>query len=233
MALAFVGYLGDLKAAEESVGIARTTNDKWLLAYSLVWQSHALRTAGGDMELAQQAAAEGAELSREIGSVWAVARSVFSQGQLAVALGKLDEARAHFQESMALFTQSQDEYHANMARTELAHVERMQGNDAAATELYKAAILIWHDLGLQAAVARLLEYLAIVADMQRNSEHAVRLAGLARRIREQARSRMTPDEQVEYDNFLEGLRRRMDMPRFQTLLVEGQYMSITEATANT
>jgi tetratricopeptide (TPR) repeat protein len=230
-ALAFVGFLGDLNAAEESVALARTTQDKWVLAHCLVWQSHALRIYGGDLQVARRAAAEGIRLSREIGSAWAVARAVFSQGQLAVGLGEWTEARVHLQEGIELFSKSQDRYHANLVRTQLAHVERIQENLTEALELYKQTLLVWHDLGLQAAVARQLECLVMVAAAQGNLQDAVRLCGAAETLREEIVSEPTPQERMEYEEVVERLRNQMELRNFQHLLLEGQGMSTSEAIA--
>lgn len=229
LGLAFIGFLGDLNAAQESVDIARSTHDVGILASCLIWQSQSLRIAGGDLQLARAAAAEGARLSRAIGSTWAVARSVFSQGQLAAALAEWGEARAHFRESMESFLESQDRYHSNMARTELAHVERRQGNYAEALELSGQALLIWQDLGLPAAIAHQLEDLVMIAAGQGHIHDGVRLAGAASKLREKTGSQLKAEQQIEYDHVLNEVRGQMEMHIFQGLLREGEGMSISEA----
>jgi hypothetical protein len=78
VALSFLEFLIDLKAAEESVAIARTLDNKWILAYALAWQSCALRLAGVDLPFALAAAAESTHLAGEIRSDWAAARSALS-----------------------------------------------------------------------------------------------------------------------------------------------------------
>jgi predicted ATPase/class 3 adenylate cyclase len=230
-ALAFVGFIGDLEAAQESVDIARTINNKWLLAYCLAWQSQALRAAGGDLQLARRSAEESADLAREIGSVWAVARSVFSQGQLAVALEKWVEARAYLRECIALFSKSQDNYHANLARTELAHMERQQGNHAEALQLYQAAIVVWQDLGLQVAIARQFECLAMIAAAQGNTQYAVRLSGAAKKLRAQTGSQLAANEQIEYDAHLETVVNQLGKQLFKSLLAEGEALPTPEAVS--
>ncbi|HSL47111.1 MAG TPA: adenylate/guanylate cyclase domain-containing protein [Anaerolineales bacterium] len=230
-ALAFAGFLGDLEAAQESVDLARTLGERWTLSYSLAWQSQALRSAGGDLLLAQRAVAESVRLAREVGSEWAVARSVISQGQIAVALGELDEARKHLKESLTLFSQSQDRYHANLARTQLAHVERWQGNTMEALRLYKEAIVIWQDLGLQAAVARLLECLAMIASAQGKAEHAIRLLGAANRLRAQTDFPLPPNEQMEYEKIVEEVRNKLGDQLFEAGLAEGKAWTESQAVA--
>ena len=228
-ALSFIGFLGDLRAAEESVAIARRTNDRWILAYALAWQSQALRIAGGDLQVAQEAAAESTRLAREIGSDWGVARSVLSQGQLAAATGQPDEARSYLQESMALFSKSQDDYHANMARSGLAHLEQGQGNYEEALRLYQESLLVWQDWGLQAAVAHELEYMMLIAAAQGRAEHAVRLAGAAQKLRHQTGTGPTPDEQMEIDKSLETVRSQLPSALYNALLAEGESMTMSEA----
>ncbi len=229
--LAFVGYLGDLGAAQESVDLARTTGDPWTLAGSLVWQSQALRVAGGDLELARQSAAEGAALSRQIGSVWAVARSVFSQGQLAVVGGEWDEARAHLRESMELFTRSQDRFHASLARTELAHLERRLGNRAAALELYREALLTWQDLGLQSAMATQLAGIAATAADRGSYEHAAQLLGAARRLGDPTTSFSAQNDPGEPARTLDTLRKELGIERLESLLAAGQALTVPETIA--
>jgi ATP/maltotriose-dependent transcriptional regulator MalT len=227
--LAYIGFVGELSAAEESVAIARTLKNKWILAYALAWQSQALRLAGGDLQLARTAAAESTRLARELGSAWAVARSVLSQGQLAAASGQPDQARSYLREAMLLFSKSQDEYHANTARTGLAHLERGQGDYTNALRLYQESILVWQDWGLQAAVAQDLECMALIAAGQGNLEHAVRLAGAAKKLRQQTGTHPTPQEQKEFDESLEIVHSQLPAALYNSLLADGQEMTISEA----
>jgi predicted ATPase/class 3 adenylate cyclase len=228
-ALAFVGFLGDLGAAEESVAIARSTNSRWILAYCLAWQSQALRIAGGDLQLAQTAAAESTARARQIGTDWGVARSLLSQGQLAIVSGQLDQARSFLKESAALFSRSLDSYHANHARLGLAHLERQQGNYDAALKLYQAALRVWQDWGLRAAIARELESIALLAAGLGASEHAVRLAGAAKRLREETGTQPTLEEQIELEESLAFTRRNLPDARYIFLLAEGQGMTLPES----
>jgi predicted ATPase len=229
VALAFVGYLGDLEASRESVDIARSIHDKWIQSYCLAWQSQALRLAGGDLHLARRSAEESAELAREIKSPWAVARSSFSQGQLDVALGELAQARTYFEECLTLFSRSQDKYHANMARSELAYIERRQGNNPEALKLYQASILDWSELGLQSAVARQLEGLAMIVATQGSLEEAVHLFGAAMNLRDQTGSQLMPEEQIKCDNIFEGVRKQVEEKVFKEWLLEGKDMEMSEA----
>jgi tetratricopeptide (TPR) repeat protein len=231
VALAYIGFLGDIEASLESVTIARTLSNKWIQTYCLAWQSQALQLAGGDLQLARRSAAESAELAREIGSVWALARSIFCQGELAVALGQLDEAREYLQECLTLYAQSQDRHHENMARTELAHVERWQGNFIKALQLYKLALVGWQDLGLQAAVARQFECLAMIAATQQKTQYAARLSGAANKLRNQTGSQLRPNEKVEYNANLEAIHSQLGTQLFKSCLSEGQDMTTPEAIA--
>lgn len=228
-ALSFLGFLGDLEAAEESVAIARALDNKWILAYALAWQSQALRLAGVDLPLARAAAAESTGLARQIRSDWAVARSLLSQGQLAVVSGEFDEARTYLQESLVIFTQGQDGYHANLARTELANVERAQGNHSEALKLYQTAIRVWHELGLHSAVTQQLESIALIAAAQGSLRTAVRLYGVAKTVRQRTDSPLLNKEQAEIHEKLEAIRNELPASLFESLLSEGQVMSIPDA----
>jgi hypothetical protein len=231
MALAVAGFLGDLEAAQESVALARTVDDSWILAYCLAWQSQALRLAGGDLQLAQRAAAESTALARQLRSDWAVARALLGQGQLAVASGELQAARACLQESMVLFSQSQDSYHANMARLGLAQLERQQGNYGEARRLYQAGILVWQDWGLRAAIAQALESLVLTSAAQGHLQDALRLAGAAQKLRQETGTQPTPGEQRELDEGFEAVRGRLPASLYSSLLAEGQGMTASDAVA--
>jgi len=228
VALAFTGFLGDLSAAQESVAIARGMQDTWILAHSLAWQSQALRIAGGDLGLAQRAAAESTALARRTGSDWAVARSLLSQGQLAAASGGPEEARSCLEESVALFARSQDSYHANMARNGLADLERKQGNTTDALKRYQESILVWQDWGLQGAIAHNLESIALTIAAQGRLQDTVRLAGAAKKLREQTGTQPAPAEQMELDVALEAVRGQLPASLYSSLLAEGREMTVSE-----
>ena len=231
IALSFVGFVGDMEAAHKSVAIARRLGDKSLLAYALTWLSQSMRVTEDDLQVARSAAAEGARLSREIGSAWSLARALLSQGQLAVLSGEISAAREYLQESMTLFAESQDEYHAAMAQTDLAHLERWQGNYAEAERHYQATIMVWQDWGLQAAVARQLECLTLVAVAQGALERAARLAGAVEKLRAEIDSEPGPKEQSKYIGAIEALRNQLGVERFEALVAEGRMMSGAEAVA--
>jgi tetratricopeptide (TPR) repeat protein len=160
-----------------------------------------------------------------------LARSLFCQGELAVALGQLDEAREYLQECLTLYSQSKDRHHENLARTELAQVERWQGNFIKAVQLYKLALIGWQDLGLQAAVARQIECLSMIAGVQQNTQYATRLSGAANKLRNQTGSQLRPNEKDEYNAHLEAMRSQLGTQLFKSCLKEGQDMTTPEAIA--
>jgi tetratricopeptide (TPR) repeat protein len=118
-----------------------------------------------------------------------------------------------------------------MAREGLAHLERGQGNYEEALRLYQAALRVWQDWGLQAAMARELECLALVTAAQGRLHEAVRLAGAAGRLREQTGTRPMPDEQLELDESLDAAHEQMPAALYHSLLEEGRGMSLPEAIA--
>ena len=181
MALAFLGFLGDLKAAEESVAIARTLDNKSDPCVFTGLAEPCAPARRANLPLARTAAAESTRLARARSGVIGRLPGRYSARVNSQSPRKTSEqARSYLQESMVLFTQSQDSYHANVVRTELANVERWKGNNQEALKLYLAAIRVWQDLGLQAAIAQGLEYIGLVAAAEQSFEHAVRLWGAAR-----------------------------------------------------
>jgi hypothetical protein len=111
---------------------------------------------------------------------------------------------------------------ANIARSGLADVLRLQGEYERSSLLYLETIKIWRTMGNLGAVARCLECLGFMAMAQAKAlspnertprlSRAARLFGAAEALRNENRSDMTPSEQAEYDGQKTELAELSSMP---------------------
>lgn len=129
---------------------------------------------------------------------------------LAQSLGRQDEARAILMESLDVFSHN---VHASItmraAKSDLAHLERRQGNDDEAEALYRDTIGVWLEYGNRPAVANQLEAFGFLAIHRGQFGRAATLFGAAEALREAVDSPMTFIEQDEYDRETAALRESM------------------------
>jgi hypothetical protein len=71
--------------------------------------------------------------------------------------------------------------------------------------------------------------MAFIAKAREQGERAVRLMSAAEALREASNSARTPQEQIEYDRELTGLRAGMDERTFDLLWAEGLSMTMDQA----
>jgi len=103
------------------------------------------------------------------------------------------------------------------------------GNFQEARALYRETIQEWQEIGHRGAVAHQLECFAFIAKTQEQGERAVKLMGAAEALRAASSSARTPQERIEYDRELAGLRAGMDEKEFHLLWEEGGSMNMEQA----
>ena len=130
---------------------------------------------------------------------------------------------------MPLFMELKDTHRVTMTKSELAHLERRQGQVAKAKLLYRATLLEWQRLGHRAAIAHELECMAMIAEAQQEDQRAAKLFGAAEILRETIRIPMTPFERAEYDPEIKSLRANMDETDFVQAWAEGRMLSMEQA----
>jgi non-specific serine/threonine protein kinase len=141
------------------------------------------------------------------------------------------EAGARLAESAQLFGQVGDRQFITVARSEQAHLERLQGRYDQALALYARTIVGWQELGHHAAAAHTLECIGFIAIAQSQPENAARLLGAAEALRESLESRMTNNEREEYDRHLLQLRGQLNEAAFAVAWAAGRALSMDEAIA--
>jgi tetratricopeptide (TPR) repeat protein len=116
-----------------------------------------------------------------------------------------------------------------MVQSELAHIERLQGQYQQAIELYRETILEWQRLGHRAAIAHQLECFAFIAKAQGEVERAYKLLGAAEALREKINIAMTPQERDEYERAIADLKSNLDEEQYTSLWSEGRSMTMEQA----
>jgi len=118
-----------------------------------------------------------------------------------------------------------------MVRSELAHLERREGNFVQAKSLYRETIQEWQKIGHRAAIAHELECFAFIAKAQEEEQRAARLFGAAEILRENINIPMNPPEHVEYDREVNDLHANMDKSIFENAWAEGRALTMENAIA--
>ena len=149
--------------------------------------------------------------------------------RLAFYRGEMAEARKHADLMLDLHREMGDQLSVTGHQSEMAHIARQVGNYKEALTLYRETIPAWQKMGHRGAVAHQLECIAFLARAQEQGERAVKLMSAAEALRAASGSLRTPQERIEYDRELAGLRAGIDEKTFDLLWAEGQSMSMEEA----
>jgi tetratricopeptide (TPR) repeat protein len=149
--------------------------------------------------------------------------------RLALYRGDLVEARKHADLMLDLHKEMGDEHSVTGHQSEMAHVARQLGNYQEALALYRETLPNWQKIGHRGAVAHQLECMGFIAKAQEQGERAIKLLSAAEALRKASSSPRTPQEGIEYDQELAGLRAGMDEKTFDLLWAEGQSIAMEEA----
>jgi hypothetical protein len=173
-------------------------------------------------------------------SPWESATMLFGFGIGYARLGNAALARRAFTEVERLFRELGDRHFVNAAMSELAHLERREGNLAAAIAAYHKTLPRWHNQGHRPAVAHQLESMAFAARQQADGQaeperraihlqDAATLLGAAERIREESGAPRVGPELVEYDGEVAALRALLDADSLGRAWAHGRALDLDEA----
>jgi predicted ATPase/class 3 adenylate cyclase len=213
----------------ESLALARAANDPFAEVIALSMLVQIMAVLDGDLDGARSYAEEALRIARAAGLGYLSSLMSYHLGQIAAHYNDANEARRHFDVAMTAFQEADAPFNATLAKSDLAHLERKQGNHAQALELYRETILAFRDFGQRGAVAHQLECLGFLAIAQNEFERASRLLGAAEAWREQSGTSMTPDEQIEYQKQVEVVREQMASELFAKTWVEGRALTMEQA----
>jgi predicted ATPase len=217
------------KLAEKALPTARASGDKSALGYSLTTMGEVTAMAKQDYETALAYAEESLALSEKYGNRWGNSMTVFGLGYMAKLLRQYEQARARFEACLPVFREIGDMHRINMIQSELAHIEREQGQYQRAIPAYRETIREWQRLGHRAAVAHQLECFAFMAKAGEQAERAVRLLGAAEALRKRINIAMTPTERELYEREVADLKASLEENDFASLWAEGRKMTLEQA----
>ncbi len=149
--------------------------------------------------------------------------------RLAFFRGDMAEARKHADLMLDLHKEMGDQLSVTGHQSAMGHVARQMGNYQEALALYRETLPDWQKMGHRGAVAHQLECFAFIAKAQEQGERAVKLMSAADALRQASNSARTPQEQIEYEKELAGLRAGMDEKTFDLLWAEAQSMNMEQA----
>jgi tetratricopeptide (TPR) repeat protein len=217
---------------EEGMIAGRASGDKLALGLPMGMYGQVLSLTGGSVEAAREHSRQGAALMEESGDRWVATMGLLGMAMGAKYRGDRSEARALFSAIEPVFRDLGDRHRTNMARSELAHIDRENGDLDKAQAAYRETILEWKRLGHRAAIAHQLECFASLAQAREQGERAARLFGAAEALREKINIPMTPLEKREYDGQVAELRAGMDQKLFASAWAAGRALSMDQAISD-
>jgi predicted negative regulator of RcsB-dependent stress response len=228
--LVFRDEAAALRWIDEGWQVSQAINFQWGLAECL---NHRATLASLRCDFAAAAAyhKQIAPLVRAIGNPWLSALTTLNVALTAAQQENYAEAGARLEESAQLFGQIGDRQFTTIARSERAHMERLQGRYDQAMALYARTIVGWQELGHHAPVTHELECIGFIAIAQSQPEKAARLFGAAEALRESLESQMTTNEREEYERHLLNLHRQLNKAEFAAAWAAGRVLSMDEAIA--
>jgi tetratricopeptide (TPR) repeat protein len=226
-------FLGEHLQAEaalmESISIARTEKNTFVLASALENLTRVTLQLHGDMDAADGYADEAIHISQEAGMEWSTAVAHEMKGVIAHHRKNYDEARILFEKAIHAYTEINASFNVILAKSALAHLEREFGRYAIARDLYRETIVAFRDVGQIGAVAHQLECYGFIALAQNQNERALQLIASANALREKGGTPMTPDEQVYFDEQVRILREKISDNGFRKGWENGRLMTMEQA----
>jgi non-specific serine/threonine protein kinase len=214
---------------EEAIAAARRSGDKDTLGMGLSMLASRMMGSPERVEAAKAYAAEGRALVKESGNRFAYLMMQFGMAMGARIAGRFQDARSQMLPLYPLFLEIGDRHRANMIRSEVAHIDRLDGRAEQAEAAYRETILEWQRLGHRAAVAHQLESFAFIAQARDQPDRAARLLGAAEVLREVIDIPMTRFERQEYEQAVARLRDAMGEEAFDRAWAEGRELTMEAA----
>jgi predicted ATPase/class 3 adenylate cyclase len=226
-------FLGERLQAEaalmESIAIARSERNAFVLASALNNLTRVTLELHGDIDAAERYADEAIRVSQKAGIEWTVSVAHEMKGVIALHRKDYDEARTLIEKAVSAYRETGASFNVIIAKSGLAHMERELGNYAIALDIYRETIVAFRDVGQNGAVAHQLECFGFIALAWDQNERALQLFAAADALREKAGTPMTPDEKIYFDEQLKGLREKMDEIQFDSIWSKGQALTMEQA----
>jgi DNA-binding CsgD family transcriptional regulator len=184
----------------------------------------------GDHRAAAALLEEARQLAREIGDTTIAGMFDVGLGAVAHELGDLERARSLMQQGLVLLEGSPDQRGVAIALANLGNTRTAQREFSDAYSHLSQSLRICEDLGEPGSTAFVLDRFAILAAAQGQPARAVRLAGAAATLREQAALPLPAPIQRRVDEKLASARRALG-PLADAVLAAGRSLAYDDAIA--
>ena len=214
---------------QEVLSIVDESNDPFAIGMAYGMIGSRMIMAGKDNEESRALVAKGLAALKGSENRFGHTMILFATAMGARFNGRFEEARTQFAPLVPIFRDMGDHHRSNMVRSEMAHMERLEGRHEKAIAMYRETILEWKRLGHRAAVANQLECFAFIAKAHEQTERAIKLLGAAEGLREIIKIPMSEVEQVEYVREVADLKTNMGETEFTSLWAEGRALTMEQA----
>jgi predicted ATPase/class 3 adenylate cyclase len=226
-------YLADFADASEALrsadALARERGLTAELSMIMTLKTQVMYFSGGDMNETKDSLGELESLTIQGESQWSSPMLGFAYARLTGLLGNIEKARVLYKKAADDARELGNMRLVFSCHSELAHILRRHGDLDEALGLYAEVLPHWRDIGHRSAMAHELECIAFILAQKDGAETAVKLLAAAESLRASIDSKMSPKEQVEYDQALAGLHTRVDEAGFEELWNAGRSMDADQA----
>ena len=219
-----------VQLGQRAVRLARTSDDRWVLAITLNNLAEAYRESG-DSAAARDAYEESFRLLGEMGDRSRLALLLGNLAEMAILSGDLPRARALSAEALEHAEALGDQRHASSAQTVLGWVALAERKLDEAIEHFSVGLALMRDLGDARFSVNVLFGLAGTAAAAGDAERAACLEAVAARAEETLGHVPSVADSGIHLRFLDELRGVTDSSSWETAAREGTAMTLDEGIA--
>jgi len=216
-----------VQLGQRAVRLARTSDDRWVLAITLNNLAEAYRESG-DTAAARDAYEESFRLLGEMGDRSRMALLLGNLAEMAILSGDLPRARALSIEALEHAEALGDQRHASSAQTVLGWVALAERRLDKSIEHFSMGLALMRDLGDARVSVNVLFGLAGTAAAAGDAERAARLEAVAARSEEILGHIPTVADSGIHMRYLDELRASTDPSVWEVAAREGAAMSLEE-----
>jgi predicted ATPase/DNA-binding CsgD family transcriptional regulator len=213
---------------EESLAVARQQGDTRGIALILAYLAQVNLLAGEDLVVVEGQLHECVAQAQAVGYDEARARAFCSLGQVTLARGERDLARAQLGESLTLFRALGHQRGTAEALCALGQVLLVRGNCEAARECYAESLVLAQALGAHEILAASLEGLAALVAAEGEHLWAAQLWGTAAALRAAQGVPRPEAHRAGYEQAVATARQRVEGPAFAHAWEGGRTLTVEQ-----
>jgi non-specific serine/threonine protein kinase len=158
-----------------------------------------------------------------------IANTLLVLTEVHIREGDLENGAVTNQESLSIFKRIGDPWGIAFALSSAGEIARKQGDIHKATDYHKQSLSIhWQQKHIQDSLY-LIEFLAIIAVIEANHQHAAKLWGAADVLRQSFKIPLQILYQQDYAGYIDKVRQSLGKEEFTSAWQEGEKLSLEEA----